>query len=44
LEFPEVHDWHIEATASALNGAVSSTDYRNAVVAIDDAVDVRMVV
>jgi hypothetical protein len=42
LEFPEVHDWHIEATASALNGAVASTDYRDAVAAFDKAFDGHM--
>jgi hypothetical protein len=44
LEFPEVHEWHIEATASAFNDAVASTDYRDAIAAIDKAFDGHMVV
>jgi hypothetical protein len=43
LESPEVHDRHIEATASALNGAVTSSDDRDTVAAIDNAFDGHMV-
>jgi hypothetical protein len=43
LEFPEVHDWHIEATASALDNAVTSADYGDAVAAIDNAFDGHVV-
>jgi hypothetical protein len=34
-----VHDWNIEAAASALDGPVSSADYRDAVAAIDNVGD-----
>jgi len=43
LESPEVHDRHIEATASALSGAVSSSDDRDTVASIDNAFDGHMV-
>jgi tetratricopeptide (TPR) repeat protein len=43
LEFPEVHDWQIEATAIALDSAVSSADYRDALTSIDNPFDGYMV-
>jgi hypothetical protein len=43
LESPEVHDWHIEATAGRPDTAVSSADNRNAVTAIDNAFDCHAV-
>src|ERR1700733_12561156 len=43
LKSPEVHDRHIEATASALNNAVASSDDRDTVAAIDNAFDGHMV-
>jgi hypothetical protein len=43
LEFPEVHDWHIEAMTSALDNAVSSPDYCDAATAIDEAFDGHVV-
>jgi hypothetical protein len=43
LEFPEVHDWNIEETASALDGAVTSADYCDTVRPIYNSFDGHMV-
>jgi hypothetical protein len=43
LKLPEVHDWHIEAATSALDGPVTSADHCDPVGAIDNALDSHMV-
>jgi hypothetical protein len=43
LEFPEVHDWHIEKTPIAPDGAMSSADNRDTVTAVDNAFNSHMV-